>query len=212
MCSGVYTAEMALAYVTKVIRDSRALPYRVAFQCAAVWVLRLELVGCLLCFPRTLLETGILSCFPVASKELDPKCHQCIRDHHVWSCQVAEADHELPCMFTDVMSLVPPKSFDPSTPFVQKKSDIYSSPLVLEQKCLSHNKSCRIPAVDYDCSGLPCTDNSRAKCSSKQGRQLYEGPTGPIFITWALRLKRSGVKLAVLENTPATGHALGMSR
>ncbi|CAE7812675.1 unnamed protein product [Symbiodinium sp. CCMP2456] len=52
--------------------------------------------------------------------------------------------------------------------------------------------------VDYDFSGLPCTDNSRVK----RGRQFSEGPTGPVFIVWALRLRVYGVLLAVLENVP----------
>lgn len=48
-------------------------------------------------------------------------------------------------------------------------------------------------------SGLPCVDNSR----SKAGREFLEGPTGPLFAIWALRLKRYYIPLAVLENTPA---------
>ena len=47
-------------------------------------------------------------------------------------------------------------------------------------------------------SGLPCVDNSKAK----QGREFEEGPTGPLFAVWALRMKRYRVKLGVLENTP----------
>jgi hypothetical protein len=53
--------------------------------------------------------------------------------------------------------------------------------------------------VDLDTSGLPCADNSRIKA----GRQHEEGPTGPLFIIWALRLKRLSIRMAILENTPA---------
>ena len=52
--------------------------------------------------------------------------------------------------------------------------------------------------VDYDFSGLPCTDSSRMK----HNREFVQGPTGPVFLVWALRLRVYGVLLAVLENVP----------
>ena len=66
-----------------------------------------------------------------------------------------------------------------------------------------HGTSCLLPHVDFDMSGLPCVDNSQMKqCNGP--RQFEEGPTGPLFCVWALRLRRYHVPLAVLENTPAT--------
>ena len=67
------------------------------------------------------------------------------------------------------------------------------------QRCLTHGKQCFVPFVDYDHSGLPCTDNSKAN----HDRRFFAGATGPLFAIWALRLRRYSVKLAILENTPA---------
>lgn len=61
--------------------------------------------------------------------------------------------------------------------------------------------------MDLDISGLPCTDNSQAK----QGRKFEEGETGPLFIIWALRLRRDRVPLSVLENTPVNWSAIQLS-
>ena len=133
-------------------------------------------------------------------QEINRQCHQHIRDHHRWCCQVTGCQHALPCIFRDIMELVPLNARGVDGSFLEKKHAIYSRPMVQKQPCFAHKDrtKCVVPHTDYDFSGLPCTDNSTAK----HHRQYYEGPSGPIFATWALRLKRHDVKLAVLENTP----------
>ncbi|CAK9054632.1 unnamed protein product, partial [Durusdinium trenchii] len=74
---------------------------------------------------------------------------------------------------------------------------------ITTQACVTHGggeqaSQCQVPHVDFDVSGLPCTDNSRAK----RGRELEEGPTGPLFAIWALRYRRYRIPLGILENTP----------
>ena len=125
-------------------------------------------------------------------------CHQSIRDHHDWCNRVNGSAHPLPCMYTNVLFMLRPGSYDPAANFIANKFSIYRSILQQSQFCSTHHRHCMYPHADYDFSGLPCTDNSKAK----HHRQFYEGPTGPVFITWAIRLKRYGVKIGVLENTP----------
>ena len=123
-------------------------------------------------------------------------------DHVSWGNHVSRSQHPSPCMFRDVTDLVPLlKSPRLSTAsFVQKKHEAFSSVMQTELPCCTHRETCAIPPVDIDVSGLPCTDQSRMK----RGREFFEGSTSPVFIAWAIRLKRQGIKLAVLENTPVT--------
>lgn len=110
---------------------------------------------------------------------------------------MTESEHELPCVFLDVLDLCPPGCFDESDRFVDKKFKIFSSASRTTQPCRTHpGCNCIVPGSDYDVSGLPCVDNSKAK----KGRLFEEGPFGPVFIVWALRLRRYRIPLAVLEN------------
>ena len=128
-------------------------------------------------------------------------CHGVIREHQAWCNEVTGCFHEPPCVFEDVLALVHPGSWNPRDNFQQKKAQIFGQQLDIFQPCCTHKRTCPVPMVDYDFSGLPCTDNSRVK----RGRQFTEGPTGPVFIVWALRLRVYGVLLAVLENVPEAG-------
>ena len=66
----------------------------------------------------------------------------------------------------------------------------------------------KVPDADFDVSGLPCLDNSKAK----KHRMYYEGPTGVLFIIWALRYRRTpSLKLGILENTPDSWLVLSSS-
>ncbi|CAE8624308.1 unnamed protein product, partial [Polarella glacialis] len=112
---------------------------------------------------------------------------------------VTGSRHELPCRHFDIMDLVPKGCYNEGDNFEKKKYDIFSSPLLLKPLCGTHGCNCPgLASVDMDVSGLPCVDNSR----SKIGRLFQEGPSGPLFVVWALRLKRLGIKMGILENTP----------
>ena len=125
-------------------------------------------------------------------------CHQIIEDNYAWAEEVAGNRHPFPCLHEDVLELVGP--FNPRLPFNEKKKIIFRGPLNCTPSCLTHGVHCPgLVNVDFNVSGLPCTDNSRAK----HGREFEEGPTGPIFISWALYLKRFSIRMAILENTPA---------
>ena len=135
-----------------------------------------------------------------ATQERDAHCQQLICEHHKWVCQVLQHEHPTPCVFSDVLDLTPRDCFAEKSTFQQKKHAIYSSPTRLWHPCTVHCKECMVPFVDYDHSGLPCTDNSRANHNWK----LEEGSTNVLFIVWALRLRRFATKIAILENTPDT--------
>ncbi|CAE8655044.1 unnamed protein product, partial [Polarella glacialis] len=131
--------------------------------------------------------------------ELSKKCHQVIADNFRWADDLNNARHDFPCLHEDVLDLVAPGTWRDQDSFQQKKTSIYSSLLIMRPPCNTHGVLCPgLGSVDLDTSGLPCTDNSRIKA----GRQHEEGPTGPLFIIWALRLKRLSIRMAILENTP----------
>ena len=44
---------------------------------------------------------------PTIPQERDTRCHQSIYDNHWWANRVTNSDHELPCLFLDVMELCP---------------------------------------------------------------------------------------------------------
>ncbi|CAE7266532.1 unnamed protein product [Symbiodinium sp. KB8] len=136
-------------------------------------------------------------------KEINKNCFQCIIDNHSWGNQATGQQLPMPCVFGDMMRLVPDGTLTGYESFEDARAAIYSADTVQWQECRVHGTSCLLPHVDFDMSGLPCVDNSQMKqCNGP--RQFEEGPTGPLFCVWALRLRRYHVPLAVLENTPAT--------
>ena len=134
----------------------------------------------------------------VAAKENNRQCQQIISEHHRWTCAATHSDHDQPCIFDDVLGLHL-RCWGEEDSFSCKKAKIFSSASITSQDCQAHGTVCPFPHVDFDHSGLPCVDNSRAR----HHRKFEEGGSGPLFIVWALRLRRYGIKLAVLENTPA---------
>ncbi len=136
-------------------------------------------------------------------KELDADSRQTIKDNHRWVNEVTGNDYPCPHIFKNMLDLLPPGAFNECDGFVQKRVDVFRAPFILVQACDSCRQQCMVPMddIDLDCSGLPCTDNSRAK----KNILFYEGPTGVLFILWALRIRRSPkLKMSILENTPDT--------
>ncbi|CAE7943935.1 unnamed protein product, partial [Symbiodinium necroappetens] len=82
--------------------------------------------------------------------------------------------------------------------FGEKRRKIWSAPTIQQQPCLTHARSCDVPTVDFDFSSPPATDNSGIKLQ----RSCFESESGALFAVWALWLRRYGIPLAVLENSP----------
>ena len=82
-----------------------------------------------------------------------------------------------------------------------KKRKIQRSVLVGERVCNTHscdpNDHCHVPACDFGCSGLPCTDMSRAGYQMKR-----DGPTNAVFMTHGRYVEATKVPVFIIECTP----------
>ena len=135
------------------------------------------------------------------SKENAPACNQLLFDNHLWCMDTVQKDHPMPHFFSDILSLNMGGSFHELDSYTKKRRKISRSLLVPEQCCNTHSYSeseyCHVPYAHFGCSGLPCTDMSRA------GYQLgRDGPTNVVYITHGKFVERMKVPLLVIECTP----------
>ena len=82
--------------------------------------------------------------------------------------------------------------------------------LKTEQYCHTHGQLCPLPGpleVDFDVSGLPCQENSRANVN----RKFFEGRTGSVYLVWARKHEANKTPLLLLENTPDSRRQLSFS-
>lgn len=107
----------------------------------------------------------------------------------------------MPHFFTDILTLVKPGTFTQTDSYVGKRRKIHRSVLVDAQDCKTHSCSdsevCRVPDPDFGCSGLPCTDMSRA------GKQLKrDGPTNSVYMAHGKFCETKKAPLILIECTP----------
>ena len=117
-----------------------------------------------------------------------------------WYNRATGEAHPHPCMHDDLTHIVPAGSFDPEGTFAQRSRQIDQAKLNTKQWCHHHGQFCTLfghgaPEIDYDISGLPCPDMSRA------GRLLREeGPTSTVFTCHAKMHIELQTPLLVVEN------------
>ena len=119
--------------------------------------------------------------------------------------QTVGKDHPMPHFFGDILELNGNCTFNLHDSYKTKKRKICRSILVDDQLCNTHSHGedpssfCRVPYADYGCSGLPCTDMSRA------GHQMKRhGPTNSIYMTHGKYTETKRVPLFTIECTPET--------
>ncbi len=135
------------------------------------------------------------------AKELANKCHQILKDNHIWCNRVTGVTSPLPHLFPNLLDMVPQSALSGSS-FDDVVSNVAKAPLTKRCTCLSMctvTGTCGIPSVDFDTGGLPCVDY--ASCGKHRGTS---GISGPLFVAWAKRHKEQKTKLLLLENAPAT--------
>ncbi|CAE7256581.1 unnamed protein product [Symbiodinium microadriaticum] len=158
MCTGAYTAELALAVCSAVINRTDSLEQDVA------------------------MKSDMQDMCPEGTISPD-------------ACFLSDMKSE---MTLELLVFHFAKTMHGCLGFQANRDAVMRSPFVEKLWCVTRQRYCPLPEVDFDMSGLPCTDNSRAKA----GRCFEEGPTGPLFVIWAARLRRRQIPFAILENTP----------
>ena len=139
------------------------------------------------------------------TQEREVSCHQLLMDNHLWCNEVMQTQHEMPCLFYDILSLNSTGTVDPADSYDRKRRRIQRGLLAPTQLCAAHSWAeggsdcCQVPRADFGCSGLPCTDMSRAGLKQKR-----DGPTNAVYVTHGKFVCDTGVPLLVLECTPAT--------
>ena len=96
-CSGYGTSDMARAAVVHTVNTSQEM-----LQSAAEFELNISAVTCW---------------------DKNHKCHQLLADHSRWCNAVMNVTVPLadqPCIFSDILSLVPPGSYDPDASFLDR--------------------------------------------------------------------------------------------
>ena len=109
--------------------------------------------------------------------------------------------HPMPHFFGDILALSRRAAVSMDDSYSRKKRMIQRSILVECQDCKTHSYTqgdqCGVPfEIDFGCSGLPCTDFSRA--GLQQGRF---GPTNSIYMTHGNYMERAAVPVVVIECT-----------
>ena len=141
-------------------------------------------------------------------KEYDPNCRQLLFDNHRWCCQTVGYQHAMPHLFGNILDLNPPGCLSQTWGYDAKRRKIMKTGVACQLDCAAHSvapeiaseflNGCAPPYADFGCSGLPCTDMSRA------GKRLRKhGPTNSIYITHAKFVQQKRVPLLVIECTPA---------
>ena len=136
-------------------------------------------------------------------KENAPACNQLLFDNHRWCMETVDKDHDMPHFFNDILSLNCSGTFRDKDSYQTKRRKICGSVLLPTQLCNTHSHTdsesdwCMVPSPDYGCSGLPCTDMSRA------GRQLKKhGPTNSVYMTHGKYVENKKVPIFTVECTP----------
>ena len=108
-----------------------------------------------------------------------------------------------PCLFQDLLAVIPPGSYNEAGTFLERFEAIDRADFCSHAFCVAHNKMCPLfseKPADLEVAGLPCTDMSRAGLSRKE-----EGPTAPIFCCHGKLHVQKQTPLIIIENVQDLG-------
>ena len=117
-----------------------------------------------------------------------------------WYNNTTGSPHPNPCVHGDLTKIVPENSFDKDGCFFNRARQIDKAKFCAEQWCFQHGKPCKLftpdaAVPDYDISGLPCPDMSRAGL-----RKFEEGKTSSVFACHAKMHVQWQTPMLVVEN------------
>ena len=135
----------------------------------------------------------------VPHQEFNPRAQQVIHDHSKWVNEWAGTFKPEPHVFGDLLGLVPSGSYSTEGDFATRQQAVDLADLSSSQFCRTHGGYCSVlKPVDFDCSGLPCEENSRAN----HKRKFMQGRFGDLYLVWAKYHRCMRTPLLILENTP----------
>ena len=135
-----------------------------------------------------------------SAQDISPHCRQLIQESLQWSAAVTGNGCEASaCIFGDMLKLIP--DLDPQLPYSKKLALAQASPVGAWAQCFNHSRPCQVSSTaDFDVSGLPCPDMSRAGLRKKRA-----GPTAACYIAHGRHCTVRRTPLLLIECTPATG-------
>lgn len=134
-------------------------------------------------------------------QEIDAHCRQAIIDNHHWAQQWADRRRSVPHIFADLRDQASLDQVNPRLPFLARWGQASRLQASHEQFCHTHARYCpSMVPLDFDVSGLPCQDNSRAN----HNRRFFEGKNSTENLAWAKRHVDLETPLLIIENTPET--------
>ena len=135
----------------------------------------------------------------VPHQEFNPRAQQVIHDHSKWVNEWAGTFKPEPHVFGDLLGLVPSGSYSTEGDFATRQQAVDLADLSSSQFCRTHGGYCSVlKPVDFDCSGLPCEENSRAN----HKRKFMQGRFGDLYLVWGKYHRCMRTPLLILENTP----------
>ena len=144
----------------------------------------------------------------IPPQEFNHRAQQVIHDHSKWVNEWTETFKPEPHVFGDMLGLVPPGSYCDEWDFATRRQAIDLADLSSSQFCRTHGGFCSVlKHVDFDCSGLPCEENSLANHKRKF---MQQGRFGNLYLVWAKRHRCMRTPLMILENTPEPRKSLSI--
>lgn len=146
---------------------------------------------------------------PCLNQENNTECYQLLADGHDWCNTTCKQDYPRPHLFGDILDLIQPGAFLSEDSYQTKLARIRAANMVMQQTCAHHTFSpnddsqpgsfCDVLGADFGCSGLPCTDMSKAGLKRKR-----HGPTNSVYISHGKYAEQKKVPVFVVECTPVT--------
>lgn len=91
---------------------------------------------------------------------------------------------------------MPEGSFNPDDDFATQAQSIDRAMMSTSQHCVTHGGHCTLlKPVDFDVSGLPCEENSRANCK----RKYLQGRFGSLYLVWSKYHRTMRTPMMILE-------------
>ena len=133
---------------------------------------------------------------------MDRKCQNVIGDALDWCQAVASHNVSGPCLFSDILDLLPHGTLSPEWPYSKKLDAVNACGIANQAHCIRHGKVCSVNKMTvFDVSGLPCPDMSVAGLRRKRA-----GPTCGVYLAHGKYASRNRIPLLLIECTEDSQH------
>lgn len=139
------------------------------------------------------------------TQDISPKCQVLLKEAFRWCELVSGHSARSPCLFGDITEMLPYGTLVGCETYSSKLQQVFQSKLTNRLHCYQHSHSdspsttCSpFKKSQFDCSGLPCPDMSRAN----HKRQKRAGPTNSVYMVHGKWATEHRVPLLLVECTP----------